>query len=208
MKKQIIVIYGGDIFNSYKEYISFLKSYKINFEKMKSGGWKDSLQKKLGKSFEVILPNMPNKYNAKYLEWKIWFEKIIPFLEKRVVLVGHSLGGIFLAKYLSENKFPKKILAAFLIAAPYDDKDADYSLADFKLKKDLSLLQKQSKKLYIWQSEDDDIVPFADFEKYKKVLPDANYRVFKNKGHFIQKTFPEIVQEIRKVFSKLKQDNR
>lgn len=204
MKKQIIVIHGGDIFDSYKEYVAFLKSYKINFEKMKSGGWKDGLQKKLGKNFEVILPNMPNKYNAKFLEWKIWFEKIIPFLENKVILVGHSLGGIFLAKYLSENKFPKRILATLIIAAPYDDQDADYSLADFKLKKDLSLLGKQSEKLFIWQSEDDDVVLFANFGKYKKALPNANYRRFKNKGHFIQKNFPEIVQEIRKIFSKLK----
>lgn len=200
MKKQIIVIGGGDTFDAYEQYISFLKTYKINFEKMKSGGWKDSLEKKLGKGFEVILPNMPNKYNAKYLEWKIWWEKIIPHLEPEVVLAGHSLGGIFLAKYLSENRFPKKILAAFLIAAPYDDKDMEDSLADFKLKKDLSRLRDQSDKLFVWQSADDDIVPFSDFEKYKKSLPGANFREFKNKGHFTQKNFPELVREIRKIF--------
>lgn len=204
MKKQVVVIHGGKTYRTYKEYIFSLEKYKIDFEKIKNEGWKDKLEKDLGRGFEVILPNMPNKYNAKYLEWKIWFEKIIPFLESKVVLVGHSLGGTFLAKYLSENRFPKKILAAFLIAAPYDKKDSDYSLADFKLKKDLSGLQSQSEKLFIWQSSDDDIAPFADFTKYKKALPDADFREFKDKGHFIQKDFPEIVKEIRKTFSKSK----
>jgi len=200
MKKQIIVIHGGETFDRYEQYISFLKSIEIDFEKMRSKGWKDNLEKDLGRRFEVVLPKMPNAFNAKYLEWKIWFEKIIPFFENEVVLIGHSLGGIFLSKYLSENKFPKKILATFLVAAPYDDKNADYSLADFTLKEDLSLLQNQSEKLFIYQSRDDDVVPFADFKKYKKALPDAIFKEFKNRKHFMQGNFSEIEQEIRRVF--------
>ena len=200
MKKQIIVIHGGETFDTYKQYIADLKSIEVDFEKMMSGGWKNTLGEKLGRGFEIVLPKMPNSFNAKYLEWKIWFEKIAPFFENEVVLIGHSLGGIFLAKYLSENKFPKEIIATFLVAAPYDNKDADYSLADFTLKKDLELLQNQSKKLFIYQSKDDDVVSFADFEKYKKALPDASFRKFSNRGHFSQKNFPEIIREIRKVF--------
>ena len=193
MKKQIIVIHGGDTFETYEEYIFSLKSFEIDFEKMMSKGWKDNLEKDLGRGFEVVLPRMPNSFNAKYLEWKIWFEKIISFFENEVVLIGHSLGGIFLAKYLSENKFPKEILATFLVAAPYDDKNSDYSLADFTLKKDLGLLQNQFGKLFIYQSQDDDVVSFADFKKYKKALPNANFREFKNKRHFRQENFPEII---------------
>ena len=200
MKKQIIVIHGGDTFETYEEYIFSLKSFEIDFEKMMSKGWKDNLEKDLGRGFEVVLPKMPNSFNAKYLEWKIWFEKIAPFFESKVVLIGHSLGGIFLAKYLSENKFPKRILVTFLVAAPYDDKNLDDSLADFVLKKDLNLLQNQSEKLFIYQSQDDDIVPFVDFKKYKKALPNASFREFDNKGHFRQKNFPEIIQEIRRIF--------
>lgn len=201
MKKQIIVIGGGNTFHTHGAYISFLKKYRINFKKMKSGGWKDSLGKDLGKGFEVIIPNMPNRSNARYSEWKIWWEKIIPFLEIKVVLVGHSLGGVFLAKYLSENSFPKKILAIFLVAAPFDDKNSNDSLADFRLKKNLTKLKDLSGKLHIWQSKDDRIVPYADFENYKKKLPDANYREFKDKGHFTLAKFPEIVREIRKIFA-------
>ena len=77
---------------------------------------------------------MPNLINAKYNEWEIIFNKLVPFLNDTIIFIGHSLGGV-LAKYLSENKFPKKILATFLICAPYDDKDADYSLVDFNLSK-------------------------------------------------------------------------
>ncbi len=87
----------------------------------------------LGNKFDVLLPKMPNPSNAKYNEWKIIFNKISKLLEKNVILIGHSLGAIFLIKYLSENKFPKKILATLLISPPYDDDGMEESLGDFYL---------------------------------------------------------------------------
>lgn len=73
MKKQIIVIHGGDTFNTYGEYLSFLKNYRIDFERYKSGkkDWKKTLGSRLGEEFDVILPEMLNKSNVKYSEWKI-----------------------------------------------------------------------------------------------------------------------------------------
>ena len=112
MKKQVIVIHGGDAFNTYKEYLAFLKNYEFNFEKLKIKGWKDALSEKLGKNFEVVLPKMPNSMNAKYSEWKIMFDKLLPFLENNLVLVGHSLGGIF-GKIFIRKQISKKILATF-----------------------------------------------------------------------------------------------
>lgn len=76
---------------------------------------------------------MPNGNNAQYIEWKIWFERLLPFLNDGVILIGHSLGGIFLAKYLSENNFSIKVRAAILIAAPFDALGMKESLSQFKL---------------------------------------------------------------------------
>lgn len=197
--KQIIVIHGGDTFETHEEYLSFLKSFEIDFERFKSGGkdWKVTLSEELGEEFEVILPSMPSKTNAKYIEWKIWFEKLIPFLKDSVIFVGHSLGAIFLAKYLSENEFPKKIAATFLVAGPYDDKDFEESLADFVLPKDLEKLIGQGGKIYLYHSKDDPVVPFADLEKYKKSLPSAEVRIFEDREHFSQADFPELVEDIK-----------
>jgi len=79
MKTQIIVIRGGDTFETYEEYLSFLKDFQIDLDYINKKGWKRSLQEKLGDDFEVISPRMPNSGNAKYLEWKIWIEKFSPF---------------------------------------------------------------------------------------------------------------------------------
>lgn len=69
MKKQIILIHGGDTFDTYDEYLEFLKCFKIDsLDFMKGKSWKGSLQAGLGDDFEVLLPRMPNGMNAKYLE--------------------------------------------------------------------------------------------------------------------------------------------
>jgi len=197
IKKQVVVVHGGDTFDTYEEYLSFLNAYEINFEKLKIKRWKEILGERLGEDFEVVLPKMPNSMNSKYAEWKIMFEKLPQFLKDDVVLLGHSLGGIFLAKYLSENNFPKKIKATFLVSAPFDTKDSDYSLGDFILPDSLENFQNQAGKIFLFHSKDDLVVPFADLEKYKKSLPNAEVMVFEDKGHFDQTEFPELVQLIK-----------
>lgn len=198
MKKQVIVIHGGDTFDTYEDWLSYLKVKKLDFERIKNpfSGWKETLGEKLGDEFELVYPQMPNKQNAKYAEWKIWFETIIPYLEPEVIFIGHSLGGIFLAKYLSENKFPKKIKAIFLVAACYDDETVG-SLADFKIPENLEGLRKQGGRIFIYHSEDDPIVPITDAKKYKQALPDAKLTIFKDRGHFMQEEFSELVEDIK-----------
>jgi len=195
MKKQVVVIHGGTTFNTYKKYMSFLKSIDIDLEKYKKKRWNESLQDKLGKNFEVFLLRMPNPINAKYDEWKILFNKIAGLLKNNVILIGHSLGGVVLAKYLSENKFPKKILASILIAPPYIEK----SLDRFTIPNNLEKFQKQGGRIFIYYSKDDPVVPYINLEKYQKALPDAIARIFKKRGHFNQPEFPELVREIKEL---------
>lgn len=197
MKKQIVVIGGGDIFKTYKEYISYLKNKRLDLNKLKIKRWRENLSEDLGSNFEVFVMRMPNTANAKFVEWKIMFDKLLPFLRNNVILLGHSLGGIFLAKYLSENKSPKKIKATFLVSAPFDEKDRDYSLGDFKLPKNLDKFRQQGGKIFLYHSKDDKVVPFADVGKYKNALPDAKISIFKNRGHFDQAKFPELVKDIK-----------
>ena len=162
--------------------------------------WSDDfLKKNLGKNFEIIKPRLPLQDNAKYEEWKIHFEIFFPQLRNNIILIGSSLGGIFLAKYLSENKFPKKILSTYLICPPYDNSLSDEDLVGgFKLKADLSLLEKNSKNLYLMFSKDDDVVPVTHAKKYERKLKKANIVIYKSKnGHFNISKFPEIVRMIK-----------
>ena len=199
MKKQVVIIHGGETFKNYKDYLAFLKSCEIEIKKLKTKKWKETLAEKLGKEFEVLYPKMPNPMNAKYKEWKIMFEKLFPFLRNNVILIGHSLGAAFLARYLSERDLPKKIKAIFLVSAPFGSKGKKYWLAGFNPLKSLKNLEKQAQKIVLCHSRDDKVVPFSDVKKYAKALPKAEVLAFKNKGHFNQASFPELIKKIKKI---------
>jgi predicted alpha/beta hydrolase family esterase len=147
----------------------------------------------LGENYEVILPVMPNKTNAVFNEWKIWLEKLIPFLNDGVVLVGHSLGVSFLVKYLSENKFPIKIKGVFLVSGVFDGDTEGYPLASFSLPEKLNL---QTENVYLYHSKDDHIVPFEALEKFSAALPKAYPKIFEDRKHFNQGEFPELADDI------------
>lgn len=195
MKKQVVIISGGDTFETYEEYLNFLRNYEIDIERYKSdkSDWKPWLRQRLGSDYEVILPIMPNRTNAQFNEWKIWFEKLIPFLHDEVILIGHSLGGTFLPKYLSENSFPRKIKAVFLVGAVYDGDGKDRGIASFSLPDKLNL---QTNTIYLYHSKDDTVVPFSALEQYKKALPKAQTRVFEDRKHFNQEEFLELAEDI------------
>ena len=194
--KQVVVIHGGDAFASYNEYLRFLKKERVDPARGGKKGWKSNLATTLGKGYEVLAPHMPNAQNAKYREWVIWFEKHIPFMRDGVILVGHSLGGSFLAKYLAERHLPKKIRATLLVAPPYDT-DGSRKLVEFNSPKSLKKLEEQGGALYLYMSKDDSIVSFNELAKYQKALPKATARVFKKRGHFLQSSFPELVRDIK-----------
>jgi predicted alpha/beta hydrolase family esterase len=197
-KIQIFMVHGGMTFKNKKDYLHFLKTRKISIEEKIR--WSDDfLKKNLGKNFEIIKPRMPLQDNAKYKEWKIHFERHFPQLKNNIILIGSSLGGIFLAKYLSESKFPKKILSTYLICPPFDNTlEGEDLVGGFKLKSDLSLLEKQSKNLYLMFSKDDDVVPVSHAEKYRKKLKNANIIIFESKnGHFKISEFPEVVKMVK-----------
>lgn len=199
-KTQILFIHGGMTFKNTKDYLNYLHSRPITLERKIRWG-DDYLTKKLGKEYEIIRPKMPLSENAKYRDWKIFFERYLAITNKDIILIGTSLGGIFLAQYLSENKISKNIKGVFLVCPPFDGSLSNEDLVGgFKLKSDLSLLSKSTKNLHLLFSEDDDVVPVAHAEKYKRKLPDAKITIYKSKnGHFQVSEFPEIIKLIKAI---------
>lgn len=186
-------------FKNKSEYVHYLKTREISLEK-KVYRTDAHLKEKLGKEFEIIKLLMPLAENVQYEEWKIYFERFLPLMGKDVILIRNSLGGIFRAKYLSEQKLEKEILSTYFVCPPFDNTIEGEDLVNgFKLKSDISLLEKNSKNVYILFSEDDDVVPVSHADKYGESLTTAKIIKFKNKnGHFKISKFPEIVRMILK----------
>lgn len=195
MKKQIIFIHGGDSFSSYEEYFDNLKNGNPSIDWfIYRKKWIDNLYKKLSQEFEIFAPHMPNKQNANYVEWKIWFDKMIPFIEDGVILIGHSQGGIFLAKYLSENIYPKKISALMLVAPLHTDTP---EIGSFKLEKNLTEVTRQCGEIHLFQSTDDPVVPASEAQLYRDQIVGIKLHIFEDRGHFTGESFPEMVELIK-----------
>lgn len=197
--QQIIVIHGGTTFSDYNKYLDYLANKQLYVDRLTySPMWKERLQDQLGANYQVLLPSMPNKTNARYSEWKIWFDHLADVITDGCVLIGHSMGAIFLAKYLSESTFARKIKATILIATPYDDESVE-DLTDFKIESLSGKLAEQAGRIIFFNGPDDPVIALSDIEKYKKDLPAAEFNMLPAPDHFMRADFPQLVELIKEL---------
>lgn len=197
--QQVIVIHGGTTFRDYDTYLKSLSEKKLDINRfIYRPRWKELLQDNLGSEYQVLLPSMPNSTNARYHEWKLWFEHISSLFSDNCILVGHSLGAVFLVKYLSENSIAVKIKATILVAAPYDD-DSVEDLTDFKIVKLAERLHKQAGRLVFFNGMDDPVVSSLDLKKYQSQLPSAEFKILSAPDHFVRRDFPELISLLKNI---------
>ena len=186
---KLIFIHGGETFNTEAEYETYLKSLTIEplETQEKPRKWKDDFFKfLLENKFEIFYPQMPCSENAKYKFWKIVFENILKSANEETIFVGHSLGASFLLQYFSEKQignFPQ----LHLVAPAFN-----INSGGFKHSNNFSKTKKQFKEIFIYHSQDDEIVPFEDSEKITNLLPEATFIKYKNRNHFFDERSPEI----------------
>ena len=200
-KQQIIHIGGGEAFNSRKQYLNYLKTTQLyHLKETPYNPWYKNITEKLDlqKNTYLKIP-MPCDDNAIYEDWCLWFERHFEYFSDNLILIGHSLGGIFLAKYLSQNNIKYKISQLHLIAAPYDIENDVEQLNNFKITEfPNKLIEKNISDIHIYHSKDDDIVPFEESEKYHVQIPGSQLHVFEDRGHFLGEEFPELFKNIIK----------
>src|SRR5262245_15355781 len=87
MRKQVLFIHSGGSQGRH-EGINDLVTY---------------LQNMLGDGYNVLYPKMTDPENPEYVSWKLSLDKKLASLKGDIILIGHSLGGSVLLKYLSEE---------------------------------------------------------------------------------------------------------
>lgn len=198
MKTQVFFIGGGESFDTREEYFAWLQNpsydpygYLDATDLNESKFWSKNLELDLGDEYEVIRIQTPSKLNAQYDEWRIWMKHILRHVRPDSICIGHSLGAVFWAKYLAEEGFPEKIAQLHLVSAPYG------CAGGFDIDK-LSGLQGLMGEVHLYHSKDDEVVEYEHAEMYVRALPQAALHSFSDRGHFLQETFPEIIQNIKK----------
>lgn len=204
MKTQVLYIHGGDAFSKYDDYLNYLRTVPLRNLPGKEAKvfWSSTLAEDLGPEYEVYTPTMPNKVNASYEEWSIWFERHFPYLKDGVILVGWSLGGMFLAKYLAEKELPFKPKKLILLAAPcgsYDDgKGNDCGTFQF----DPAILPEVTnkvEKITLFHSADDFVVDYSALVLYREAWPKAVVVAHQDKNHYLVEKLPELLAQIKEV---------
>jgi uncharacterized protein len=193
--RQILIIHGGDSFSSYEEYLHNLKQTELTYDRLlQKRRWKDNIIDTFPEA-DVLTPQMPNSANAQYDEWTIWFEKILPLLGDNVSIIGHSLGAMFLAKYLHSQPLHKPIKQLVLLAAGYDEEAEGYG--QFKIKSATGL-ERNAHEIHIMHSRDDFIVPYEALDKFARDIPTATIHRFTDRNHFLDEDFPELIEILEK----------
>ena len=194
-KPNVVLIHGGEVWQDKSTYRSKIQSGELNsywyskfFDDAVDGSrtsWKTELSNYCKSNFiSLIKPQMPSKTNADYDEWKRVFEQSLPFINSQTVLIGSSLGSMFLTKYLNENQLVFK--SAFLISGGLWE-DTETNIVDFDpkwgLSTNLEILNSYANKINIVHSKDDNVVDFARSVNLKSKLPNASFVQLDGLGH-------------------------
>ena len=162
-----------------------------------SGKLVASLRQQLGSDYHVLAPDMPDPDHPRYLAWRDQIEQELGKLAADVLLIGHSLGGSLLLKYLAEGTYQKPIAGMFLVAVPYwgkQDWELEYAVPD-----DFASHLPPIRHLFLYHSRSDEEVPFASLLRYQEHLPQATVRVLDGKHHSFTEGLPLLAQDIKQL---------
>ncbi len=165
--------------------------------------WLPWIQKQLlDRGVLAQTPEMPEPYEPNYEKWKSVFEQF--HIDEETVLLGHSCGGGFLIRWLSESniKVGKVVLVAPWIGMDPEDSWAKLTGNFFIFEIDRELVSKTNG-LTIFVSSDDDKDILSTVEFLKGNINGYSLTEFTDKGHFTYgdmgtREFPELLEEIFK----------
>ena len=177
--KQVLLIHGAP----YKD-----EFYKLGNPTPSNAFWLPWLQKQITLRDELCQSlEFPKPYDPNYLDWVSVLEQMK--IDEETILVGHSCGGGFLLRYLSEHKNlkPKQVI----LVAPWIDPEHQLTTEFFDFEMDQTLPDRIA--LHILMSSDDE-EQISSFAIIEQKLLNAIYHKYTDKGHFLEKEIPEVLK--------------
>jgi predicted alpha/beta hydrolase family esterase len=188
--------------NSNMHKIKILFAHSAGNQGAKGKGSHDlvvSLRKSLGKNFEILYPVLENPEEPTYAQWVSLFEAAFRNLDSPVLLIGHSLGGSMLLKYLSEKKTRITITGIYLVAIPQWSFDG-WNAPEFALQNDFSAKLLPLPPIFFYHCLKDPIVPFQHVSFYKNAFPNAVFRDMECADHAFADGLSQLVNDINRTF--------
>ncbi len=152
--------------------------------------WFPWLSNELAKiDYNVFVPQFPSppKIPAKIAEWFEVFKNYEQYLNENTILIGHSLGGIFILRILEKLKRPIK--AAFFVATPIGVRpilnyNRDNAFSGFSF--DWINITTKASHFEVFQSDND---PYVSLENGTQLAKQLNTKLtlITKAGHFNSK---------------------
>ncbi|WP_165823949.1 alpha/beta fold hydrolase [Pseudochryseolinea flava] len=184
MKKQILFIQGAGT-----------GSYRMD-KKLA-----DNLQHLLGTSYVVHYPEMHNEEDADYETWARQIVDLLKAQDGSIFLVGHSVGGSVLMKFLTEKDYKKSVAGVFIIAAPFwgGDKGWKYDGYETLALPTTTLKIADDVPVFFYHSRDDETVPFEHLELYGNSFSNASIRKIDSGGHQLNSDLSVVANDLKKL---------
>jgi predicted alpha/beta hydrolase family esterase len=158
----------------------------------------ESLQVELGANYVVHCPKMANEENPEYLEWESQISSELASLDGKILLVGHSVGGSVLLKYVMEHKNQISIDGLILIATPYWGADDFWKWDEAQLPEDANRILADVP-ILLYHNRDDEVVPFNHLHLFAAKLPKATIFEAKGRGHQLENNLADVAAGIRSI---------
>ncbi|MBN8550000.1 MAG: alpha/beta hydrolase [Deltaproteobacteria bacterium] len=168
--------------------------FSERYPSLSNSHWLPWLQKQLLMAgYDAQSPEMPEAYLPDYAKWAHVFERMAPDLSESSILIGHSCGGGFFLRWLSEHQLR---INKLVLVAPWIDPDkrrAQGTFFDFS--PDPSLTQRMRVELLASTNDAADVQESVNIIRAK--IPNIRYHEFKDYGHFCfsdmnTEVFPEL----------------
>lgn len=171
--------------------------YDENYPSCSNSHWVPWLQKQLLiRNIPAATPEMPDAWNPQYPIWQREFERFD--INDETILVGHSCGGGFLLRWLSEHRDVR--VGKVILIAPWLDPQERRAPQFFEFDLDRKLASR-TKGLIVMNSDNDIEEVQETVRIVLEELDDVDYREFHEYGHFCADdlggdAFPELMELI------------
>ena len=169
--------------------------YNPNRPSASNSHWFPWLQKEL--LMKEIKADTPEVFRPYEMIYEPWVKEVERFaINKESTLVGHSMGGGFWVRYLSEH--PEISVDRVILVAPWINLNHEENTRFFEFKLDPTITGRANE-FIIFESDDDGEEVQNSVGYLIKKLPHATVRTFHQYGHFTQRTlkdnqFPELLK--------------
>lgn len=148
------------------------------------------------KDIHAVSVEPPYPFRPRYDEWEKEFERFD--ITPETILVGHSCGGGFLVRWLSEHKdiYVDKVILVAPWINPLNYKVSDTAdFFNFQIDSDFPSRTNKTK-IFISDNDEPSVLKSVDIIKDK--VREVEVMHLSDRGHFTNNVFPELLKEVLK----------